>query len=627
MTAIKTVFMNIWAWIINCYDNSFFEKCMSAIFGFFQKGSEDSKIVNFFRYHFSNGNIWGKSNVAKTIRYPFAACRRFYHKHEKRIQSIKEKSIIYSFWCDIANISFRDYGKIILCTAAGLFVSSAFFNSGDSILNIAVSVGFAFIGGFLCLSDKSYNELAMGSQLVKALRKTTAYYDEYTRDLKKTIHISLILPCAFSTAIGVIAAPLGIINVLVGILIAVMILIIMKTTEVGVFLFVPLSAILPTMVLAGIIIITFISYILHLLLGKKTEYVSTAFQPWIALFIALAAYSAITSPVPVSSIKVLMIYLIFTIAYVLVVSNIKTRSQWSALVLLCVGATALVALVGIYQNFFLTETTQSWVDSKMFTDIKTRVYGTLDNPNVLGEYFILMIPIAFVMILKMHGSVQKMIYAALNALMFICLMYTWSRGAWIGVVIGLAFFVILKDRRWIVMCVAGLLIMPSVLPADIMTRLMSIGNMKDSSTAYRVAVWIGSARMIKDYWFCGIGLGSDAFLKVYPQYALGGADFALHSHNFYLQWIVDMGIVGIIAYAGIIMTAFKEIFSVREKNTLIKNVLLAMSGAIWGYLFHGIAENLWYNYRMVLVFWVYLGILQSGVLLSDERKTRKEVMV
>ena len=158
--------------------------------------------------------------------------------------------------------------------------------------------------------------------------------------------------------------------------------------------------------------------------------------------------------------------------------------------------------------------------------------------------------------------------------------------------------------------------MPSVLPASILSRLTSIGNMKDSSTAYRVAVWIGSARMLRDYWFCGIGLGPDAFLKIYPQYALGGADFALHSHNFYLQWIVDMGIVGILVYFWIIITGFKQICSIKEKDTVIKNVLLAMSGAILGYLFHGLAENLWYNYRMILVFWIFFGILQSGAAIA-----------
>ena len=115
-------------------------------------------------------------------------------------------------------------------------------------------------------------------------------------------------------------------------------------------------------------------------------------------------------------------------------------------------------------------------------------------------------------------------------------------------------------------------------------------------------------------------------MSVYPKYALGGADFALHSHNFYLQWIVDLGIAGIFIYLGIVITGLKKIASVKEKNTVIKNVLLAMAGGMLGYLFQGVAENLWYNYRMILVFWIYFGIIESGVMLADGGKQRKDVI-
>ena len=89
------------------------------------------------------------------------------------------------------------------------------------------------------------------------------------------------------------------------------------------------------------------------------------------------------------------------------------------------------------------------------------------------------------------------------------------------------------------------LAMPFVLPQSILERLISIGNIGDSSTAYRVSVWIASARMARDFWMSGVGFGSDAFAAVYSGYALNGAGFALHSHNFYIQLVVDMGIGGL----------------------------------------------------------------------------------
>ena len=56
---------------------------------------------------------------------------------------------------------------------------------------------------------------------------------------------------------------------------------------------------------------------------------------------------------------------------------------------------SIAALVGIFQ--YLTGTSvmaEAWVDSEMFESIAGRAVGTLENPNMLGEYLILMIPLA-----------------------------------------------------------------------------------------------------------------------------------------------------------------------------------------------------------------------------------------
>ena len=40
-------------------------------------------------------------------------------------------------------------------------------------------------------------------------------------------------------------------------------------------------------------------------------------------------------------------------------------------------------------------------------------------------------------------------------------------------------------------------------------------TMEDGSTAYRVSIWMSTLSLIKDFWICGIGTGSDAFSLVY----------------------------------------------------------------------------------------------------------------
>lgn len=55
-------------------------------------------------------------------------------------------------------------------------------------------------------------------------------------------------------------------------------------------------------------------------------------------------------------------------------------------VLITVGA--LIALYAVYQYIIGVEMDAAWVDEESF-DITTRAYATFSNPNVLGEYLIL----------------------------------------------------------------------------------------------------------------------------------------------------------------------------------------------------------------------------------------------
>ena len=396
-----------------------------------------------------------------------------------------------------------------------------------------------------------------------------------------------------------------------------MVVLILLNTSLGIFLTVIAAPIMPTMVCAGLVVLTALSFVIKLLLGKEKFYTVTQPSLFIVGFLLVAAFSSLTSFNIAKSVQSYVLYLVFAFAYFLIVNNIKTKNQWYNLVVVFVLAGFLVGLYGVYQNFFVTVTDTSWIDEDMFEEIQTRVYSTFDNPNVLGQYLVMAIPVAFALLWSDRRLGAKAVYAGITAVMMACLVFTWSRAAWVGIILAIGFYMVIKDRRWASLLVVALLIMPFVLPESIISRITSLGNMKDSSTAYRFSVWISSLRMAGDYWMSGIGLGAGAFERVYQKYALNSAGFALHSHNFYIQLVVEMGILGIILFAFIMISTYRKVISIKDKKSSNANVALAMGGALVGYMFQGVAENLWYNYRMILLFWIYLGILHSGANLAN----------
>ena len=73
---------------------------------------------------------------------------------------------------------------------------------------------------------------------------------------------------------------------------------------------------------------------------------------------------------------------------------VTNRSQLDTLLAVVVLAGAVVSCYGILQYIFRWGyQSAAWVDSDMFSSIEFRVSSTLDNPNMLGQYLILAIPI------------------------------------------------------------------------------------------------------------------------------------------------------------------------------------------------------------------------------------------
>lgn len=596
--------IQLWKTLITYYDNSLIGRGIAGVCNFFGKKCDESRTLSRFKDKFMNTEFAQNSFTFKLISFPFTILRAVYNKFEDRIENIKNQSTLLGFIRNIGYLRVRDMGKIIISFCIGgiavLIYKGFMMSLGGMFLAVLAVLGFVML-----LFTSTVRNTLCSSVVVKFacslfFVKPSEYKDNvYKVEYKKLLYIA---PAVIGAVCCYISLPL----MLLALAGAIFIIAVLWKTEIGVFVFVPLSPILPTMALVGVISLTLVSYGLHLAFGKKTSYKITPFTMLIALLLFLAAFSAVTSIAGNSSIKVFMVYAVFTLAFTLVVNTIKDKNQFKALLAAFALSAFGVAVYGVIQNFTLAQTTQSWVDSSMFEDIKTRVYSTLDNPNVLGQFLILAAPLTFAIMMGSKKKLTKTIYAVMFAVAVACLLFTWSRAAWVGVVLAIGIILLKKDNRFLGICVALLVLAPFILPESILQRITSIGNTGDSSTSYRISVWTASIYMVRDFFFTGVGLGTEAFSLMYRNYALGGASFALHAHNFYLQWVADMGIFGLITFLLITLTCFKCVSNIKTDSRIIKYTGFAIAGSLVGYLFQGMAETMWYNYHMILIFWIFM---------------------
>lgn len=382
-----------------------------------------------------------------------------------------------------------------------------------------------------------------------------------------------------------------------------------------------LSPLLPTMAIFGLVCASFFALVLKLGVDRDFQLRKSPLGGYVTLFAAVYLYATLTSVSLAGSLFPGLLTIAFVLFFFAVASSIQDRRKLELVLWAMLGVGVLVALYGFYQAVFPERFRSVWTDTDMFSSITFRVYSTLENPNVLGEYFLLIIPIGGAMVLTGDSWPKRIAALTACGIMGVCLIMTYSRGCYLGLLFAAAVFLVLLDRRFLVLGLIALVLSPLYLPESVLSRFTSIGDMGDTSTSYRVYIWMGTLAMLKHYWFCGVGPGMDAFNKVYPEYAYN-AITAPHAHNLFLQITCDTGVCGIAVFLILLVAFYRMMFTAirREGDRTMKIFQIAGTSAVTGFLVQSMTDYTFYNYRVLLLFWAMLGLCVVFTRLGREKE-------
>ena len=563
-----------------------------------------------FDKSFSGRILHGFSNAAGCISQGINA-----HANKSLIVSTAR-----SFFGNLPHISLRSYGVLLFLT--GLIPSAASFviHGYFPLLMLAAAVA----GLPLMLINRSFAQLFNGSWLA---RKAGRFFhlsemDELDGDkIRHYLPLFIVLGMAFGAAAFLLdlTAFVLLIGGLVGGLL------VLYRTEIGVFATAFLLPLMPTMLILGLIALTSLSFFIKVFVTGKIRLRFAAIDVFVLIFALVVLLSTALSFNISASLPVAAVYLLFLLFYFVVKNTVNTRQKFFAVLSIIVVSGLLVAAFGVWQrltgNFVMTE---AWLDADFFGQGSGRIYSTLENPNVLGKYLIFIAVIAFGMIYYFREYLHKFAAVGILGVVALCLMFTQSRGAWLGVIFALALFALLRDRRLVILGIIALILAPFIIPPEVLTRFLSIGDLADTSTSFRVSIWIGSLDMIRVFWPFGIGLGAENFIMVYNLYALSAAH-ALHSHNLFLQLIIDFGIGGLAIFILLMASFFKSTFvsATAGLDRTMQAAAAVLGAAVLGFLIQGLTDNVWFNYRVMGFFWliIALGAASRSLILQDIDKT------
>ncbi|MBR5809360.1 MAG: O-antigen ligase family protein [Clostridia bacterium] len=378
---------------------------------------------------------------------------------------------------------------------------------------------------------------------------------------------------------------------------------------VGVFGAVVAAPFVPTMVLAGICLLTTMSFLVKAITTPDFKWRKDGIG--IGFFLTILFVSSLFSFSPVKSLMVWAMYLVFAGFFFVIINTVRTKEQVYALIRVFVLAGAVVAIYGILQYIFGWNTSNAWIDEEMFEEATMRAYSTMENPNVLGEYLLLLIPLAAIFIFKKGSSVlERITYGGIFIIGSLCMIFTQSRGCWLGLILAAAIFVTFYNGKLWALIPILLLAVPFIMPETMVERMMSVGDLEDSSTSYRVFIWKGTFRMLRDLWIGGIGMGEGAFRTVYPVYSYIGI-IAPHAHNTFLQLVVEGGIGTLAIFLGMMVTFLRKVaavFKEATKNSIDAVSALAIGSSVCGFLLQSMFDYTFYNYRMMAMFFMILAL-------------------
>ena len=369
------------------------------------------------------------------------------------------------------------------------------------------------------------------------------------------------------------------------------------------------APILPTMAALGLCVVAYGSLCLNLLRDRNHKLHYSPMNKYLLIFAGLYLAAVLMSVSPADSLLTGLVTICFCLTPLIITNIFITRTQLESLTAVFVLSATLVALIGIGQYLFGVTGSESWVDPDMFSSITIRIVSTLQNPNMLAQYLVLVFPLSWALLFTSRNKESRILWSSCSFLILIALILTFSRGGWVGGLIALGVFLLLLRPKLLTLLPIILLVLFFILPDSVIQRFTSIGNMDDTSTSYRVAIWMGSIAMLKDYWLCGVGPGTEVFNRVYPIYSYNFAD-AQHSHNLFLQLIIDGGIATMLIFIAIIVSFSRHVCSAISKNTLLTTRIfpIASLAGVAGFLAQGMTDYSFYNHRVALVFWLVLGL-------------------
>ncbi|MBD2091104.1 putative bicarbonate transporter, IctB family [Microcoleus sp. FACHB-1515] len=382
--------------------------------------------------------------------------------------------------------------------------------------------------------------------------------------------------------------------------------------------------------LIGVLLIACGGYWLLLTLSDDKRIGFTPIHLVVLLYWGISIAATALSPVKSAALIGCGRLTLYLLMFALAVRVLRSPRLRSILILVYLLVAVFVSVFGLRQWFFGADALATWVDAESTLAGTTRVYSFLGNPNLLAAYLLPAVVFSGAAIFAWRRWTAKAMALLLTVTNAACLVLTFSRGGWIGFVVAsfvgmmllVHWFSVYLPRLWrrlalpIVLGMSAAVVVLAVATVEpLRDRVASIFvGREDSSNNYRINVWSGVVKMIRDRPIIGIGPGNSAFNRVYPRYQRTGFS-ALSAYSILLEVLVETGIIGFTCFLWLLLVTFNQGWVQLQRLRTARNAagfwLMAAIATMVGMLAHGLVDTVWYRPQVSTLWWLMVALIAS----------------
>jgi O-antigen ligase len=217
---------------------------------------------------------------------------------------------------------------------------------------------------------------------------------------------------------------------------------------------------------------------------------------------------------------------------------IEDRKTLERIVKLLLVVGAIVATYGIAMYFLKYDLEEGY-----------RVRATLSSTVTTAGVMLLLLTVSVSLALSRIGRKERFLFATVSFLSYVCLLLTFTRGAWLGALAALP-IIALKSPSKSRSAVWGSLAVLAVvyrLSSQVEERVVSVAQFGDTSIAGRVSMWLSATSIARDHPSFGAGLMDlgplyEVFKRADSMFSSG------HMHSNYFHVLAATGILGLAAF-------------------------------------------------------------------------------